>query len=731
MILKIQLFASAGRGFFMKHIFKNLFRHKLPVAAIILLLVMQAYCDLALPAYTSSIVDVGLQQYGIEDCVMTQMRHSTGDALQTFLSEEEKDVFSDAYVLNEETDCYELQPISKEVHSALKAQLEQPMVMLYAGRHMEELMAENGMDADQMAAMSQNPADMEQMLEQFGEISDSILTQIAIQGVTEEYEACGVDLHVMQRKYLLITGAKMMGLSILMLAAAIACGYLSAKTAAKIGMELRGKVFKNVLGFSNVEMNRFSTASLITRSTNDIQQIQMVSVMLLRMVFYAPILGIGGIVKVVSTKTGMGWIIVLAVILISGLVLALMGTTLPKFKMMQKLVDRLNLVSREILTGLPVIRAFSREHFEEERFDAANKDLMRTQLFTNRVMTMMMPAMMLIMNGVTVLIVWVGGKGIDVGNLQVGDMIAFITYTMQIIMSFLMITMISVMLPRAGVAADRIEEVIRTQSVIHDADLVRDAEKQEWQGTVEFHDVSFRYEGADEEALTDISFVAEPGKTTAIIGSTGCGKSTLVNLIPRFYDVTKGSITIDDIDIRELSQKKLRSLLGMVLQKGVLFSGDIESNLKFGGEEITDEQMREAAQIAQAAEFIEEKPDQYHSEIAQGGTNVSGGQKQRLSIARAIAKQPKVLIFDDSFSALDYKTDAALRKALAEKTKAATVIIVAQRINTILHADQILVLEDGKIVGKGTHRELLANCEAYQEIAGSQLSEEELKGGVC
>ena len=715
----------------MKHIFKNLFRHKLPVAAIILLLVMQAYCDLALPAYTSSIVDVGLQQYGIEDCVMTQMRHSTGDALQTFLSEEEKDVFSDAYVLNEETDCYELQPISKEVHSALKAQLEQPMVMLYAGRHMEELMAENGMDADQMAAMSQNPADMEQMLEQFGEISDSILTQIAIQGVTEEYEACGVDLHVMQRKYLLITGAKMMGLSILMLAAAIACGYLSAKTAAKIGMELRGKVFKNVLGFSNVEMNRFSTASLITRSTNDIQQIQMVSVMLLRMVFYAPILGIGGIVKVVSTKTGMGWIIVLAVILISGLVLALMGTTLPKFKMMQKLVDRLNLVSREILTGLPVIRAFSREHFEEERFDAANKDLMRTQLFTNRVMTMMMPAMMLIMNGVTVLIVWVGGKGIDVGNLQVGDMIAFITYTMQIIMSFLMITMISVMLPRAGVAADRIEEVIRTQSVIHDADLVRDAEKQEWQGTVEFHDVSFRYEGADEEALTDISFVAEPGKTTAIIGSTGCGKSTLVNLIPRFYDVTKGSITIDDIDIRELSQKKLRSLLGMVLQKGVLFSGDIESNLKFGGEEITDEQMREAAQIAQAAEFIEEKPDQYHSEIAQGGTNVSGGQKQRLSIARAIAKQPKVLIFDDSFSALDYKTDAALRKALAEKTKAATVIIVAQRINTILHADQILVLEDGKIVGKGTHRELLANCEAYQEIAGSQLSEEELKGGVC
>ena len=388
-------------------------------------------------------------------------------------------------------------------------------------------------------------------------------------------------------------------------------------------------------------------------------------------------------------------------------------------------------MSREILTGLPVIRAFSRERFEEERFDVANKDLMRTQLFTNRVMTMMMPAMMMIMNGVTVLIVWVGGKGIDVGNLQVGDMIAFITYTMQIIMSFLMITMVSVMLPRAGVAADRIEEVIRTQSTIHDAEKVRDDERQAWHGKVEFSDVSFRYEGADEEALSDISFVAEPGKTTAIIGSTGCGKSTLVNLIPRFYDVTKGKITIDGIDIRELSQKKLRSLLGMAPQKGILFSGDIESNLKFGGEEITDEQMKEAAEIAQATEFIEEKPERYHSEIAQGGTNVSGGQKQRLSIARAIAKQPKVLIFDDSFSALDYKTDAALRKALAEKTKDATVIIVAQRINTILHADQILVLEDGKIVGKGTHSELFASCEAYQEIASSQLSEEELKGGVC
>lgn len=715
----------------MKHIFKNLLRHRLSVAAIILLLIMQAYCDLALPSYTSAIVDVGLQQYGIENCVMDEMRRSTGDALLQMLSEEDRAVFSDAYMLNEKTDRYELQDITKETKDTLNEMLEQPFVLLYAGNHMEELMAENGMDAGQMLQMDKDPANMEQMLSQFGEISDSILTQIAVQGVTEEYEACGASLNAMQRDYLLFTGAKMMGLSVLMLAAAVICGYLSAKTAAKIGMELRGNVFKNVLGFSNVEINRFSTASLITRSTNDIQQIQMVSVVLLRMVFYAPILGIGGILKVINTRTGMGWIIVLAVVMISALVLVLMGITLPKFKMMQKLVDRLNLVSREILTGLSVIRAFSRERFEEERFDVANKDLMRTQLFTNRVMTMMMPAMMMIMNGVTVLIVWVGGKGIDAGNLQVGDMIAFITYTMQIIMSFLMITMVSVMLPRAGVAADRIEEVLQTRSSIHDAETVRDGEKQEWHGRIEFSNVSFRYEGADEDALSDISFVAEPGKTTAIIGSTGCGKSTLVNLIPRFYDVTSGSVTVDGIDVRELSQNKLRSLLGMVPQKGVLFSGDIASNLKFGGEEITDEQMKEAAQIAQAAEFIEEKPEQYHSEIAQGGTNVSGGQKQRLSIARAIAKQPKVLIFDDSFSALDYKTDAALRRALAEKTKDATVIIVAQRINTILHADQILVLEDGRIAGKGTHSELLADCEAYQEIAGSQLSEEELKGGVC
>ena len=714
----------------MKHIFGNLLRHKAAVCAIILLLITQAYCDLALPTYTSDIVDVGLQQYGIEDCVMTQMRESTGKALQDMLPDEGRAAFADAYVLNDTTGNYELQSITKEQRSALGEQLQQPLVLMYAASHMDELQEQTGMDASMLQAVSRDPDAMQQMLAQYGDVSDSIMEQIAVQSVTEEYEACGIDLNALQRQYLLTTGAKMMALSLLMLAAAVLCGYLSAKTAARIGMELRSSVFRNVLSFSSVEMNRFSTASLITRSTNDIQQIQMVTVMLLRMVLYAPVLGIGAILKVVTTKTGMGWIIVLAVVIISGLVLVLMGVTLPKFKMMQKLVDRLNLVSREILTGLPVIRAFSREKFEEDRFDKANRDLMGTQLFTNRVMTLMMPAMMMLMNGVTVLIVWMGGKGIDMGNLQVGDMIAFISYTMQIIMSFLMITMVSVMLPRAGVAADRIDEVVRTKGSIRDAAHVRDEEHSDWKGRVEFSDVSFRYEGADEDALSHLSFVVEPGKTTAIIGSTGCGKSTLVNLIPRFYDVTDGVITMDGVDIRELSQKKLRSLLGVVPQKGVLFSGDIASNLKFGGDDITDEQMTEAAQIAQATEFIEEKPNHYHSEISQGGTNVSGGQKQRLSIARAIAKHPKVLIFDDSFSALDYKTDAALRRALAEKTADAAVIIVAQRINTILHADQILVLEEGRIVGKGTHRELMETCEAYQEIANSQLSEEELKGGV-
>ena len=532
-----------------------------------------------------------------------------------------------------------------------------------------------------------------------------------------------------QLNYLLHTGMKMLGMTLLMLLSAVLVGLLSSRAGALIGKTLREKVFKKVISFSHAEIDRFSTASLITRSTNDIQQIQMVSVMLLRMVAYAPIIGLGGIIKVANTRTGMDWIIVVAVGAIFVLVITLMKIALPKFKIVQTLIDRLNLVSREILTGIPVIRAFSREKHEIKRFEEANRDLMKTQLFTNRIMTFMMPIMMLIMNSITVLIVWAGARGVNQGNLQVGDMMAFITYTMQIVMAFLLLTMISIMLPRAGVAADRIEEVLNTEAIIKDAEATRDDELKEVKGEITFEQVHFRYPNADEDALENISFTASPGKTTAIIGSTGCGKSTLLHLIPRFYDVTAGRILIDGVDIRQLSQKKLHSFLGFVPQKAVLFSGTIVSNLKFGGEHITEERMKKAASIAQAEEFICQKKEQYDSEIAQGGNNVSGGQKQRLSIARAIAAEPKIYLFDDSFYALDYKTDAALRKALRENTKEATVIIVAQRISTILHADQILVLEDGKIVGQGTHEELLKNCEEYLEIAKSQLSEAELKGG--
>ncbi len=567
--------------------------------------------------------------------------------------------------------------------------------------------------------------------EGMGDLSESIISQRARLMVKAEYEALGYDMGAYQSRYMLRTGGKMLAVSIVMMLAAILVGLLASRVSANIGMTLRSRVFNKVVRFSGCEMERFSTASLITRSTNDIQQVQMVSVLLLRMILYAPIIGVGGVVKVSNTKTGMGWIIGIAVGSIILLVGVLMSVTMPKFKKMQTLVDRLNLVSREILTGVSVIRAFSREQFEEERFAGANKDLMKTQLFTSRVMSMMMPAMMLIMNCITVMIVWFGAQGVDMGNLQVGDMMAFITYTMQIVMAFLMITMVSVMLPRAGVAADRIEEVICTEETITDPANPADELKEGWRGEVAFEDVSFRYPGADEDAICHISFVAKPGQTTAIIGSTGCGKSTVLNLIPRFYDVTAGRITMDGADIRQMSQKKLRDLIGYVPQKGVLFSGTIASNIGFVGN-VSEEQLEEAARIAQAEEFIQAKEERFESPIAQGGTNVSGGQKQRLSIARAIAKNPKVYLFDDSFSALDYRTDVALRKALGEKTREAAVIIVAQRISTILHADQIIVLEDGEVAGIGTHRELMEHCETYQEIARSQLSEKELadQGGV-
>ncbi|MBD5458323.1 MAG: ABC transporter ATP-binding protein [Lachnospiraceae bacterium] len=678
-------------------IMKYLGEFKASVAAVVILLILQAYCDLSLPSYTSDIVDVGIEQGGIENAVPEIMREETFNGI-CFLSDEDA-LIREHYQLNEEGN-YELRTEDPEVIAALDEAMRGAVITLYHQGESQE------------------------------ELSDTMAAQMAVMFVRAEYEALGVDLNAIQTRYLLVTGGKMLLMTVLMMAASIAVGFLASRVSAGIGMRLRNRVFRKVVSFSHAEMDKFSTASLITRSTNDIQQVQMVAVMLLRMVCYAPILGIGGIIKVMHTKTGMGWIIVVAVVLILALVGTLMKIAMPKFKLMQTLVDRMNLVSREILTGIPVIRAFSREKYEEERFDKANKELMSTQIFTNRVMTFMMPTMMLIMNAIAVGIVWFGSKGIDMGNLQIGDMMAFITYSMQIVMSFLMLTMISVMLPRAGVAAERIEEIINTEPTILDGAQVQD-EKLSGKGIVAFEDVNFRYPGAEEDALSNISFVAEPGKTTAIIGSTGCGKSTLLHLIPRFYDVTGGRITIDGIDIRELSQKKLRSLLGFVPQKGVLFSGTIASNIKFAGEEkISDKMMREAAGIAQAQEFIESKNESYDSPIAQGGTNVSGGQKQRLSIARAIAGRPEVFLFDDSFSALDYKTDAVLRKALHEKIADATVIIVAQRISTILHADQIIVLDDGKIAGIGRHEELMQTCTAYQEIAKSQLSEAELKGGT-
>ncbi|MFR3250073.1 MAG: ABC transporter ATP-binding protein [Eisenbergiella sp.] len=701
---------------------------KKSVLAIIVLLVVQAYCDLALPQYTSDIVDVGIQQGGIEyEAAPEQMRKETFDRLKKLMTSEEKEA-AEAFYEQRQDGSLERTTDRKEDLEQLNGLFRLPMAMLSG---MEEAAPE--LEAQDITLSDEQILTLrEQVSARAGDMSESLLDQRAVLFVKQEYEAMGKDAGAVQTKYLLVTGAKMLGFTLLMVASAILVSLLASRAAASIGKSLRGQVFNRVMSFSSAEMHRFSTASLITRSTNDIQQVQMVAVMLLRMVIYAPIVGIGGVLKVTETKTGMAWIIALAVGVIMAVVLVLMGIAMPRFQKMQQLVDRLNLVSREILTGLSVIRAFSREKFEEGRFDGANRDLMKTQLFTNRVMTFMMPTMMLIMNCVTVMIVWFGAKGIDAGSLQVGDMMAFMTYTMQIVMSFLMLTMVSVMLPRAGVAADRIEEILHTNSSVSDAEKVQDEKLKDCKGVLSFEDVSFKYPGADDNALEHISFTAEPGKTTAIIGSTGCGKSTLINLIPRFYDVTGGRILLDGVDIRQLSQHGLREVLGLVPQKGILFSGTIASNIKLAGEEqISDGQMREAADTAQAREFIDGKPEGYDSPVAQGGSNVSGGQKQRLAIARAIAKDPKIYLFDDSFSALDYKTDAALRQALGRKASNATVLIVAQRISTILHADQILVLDDGRIAGKGTHEELLKNCGAYQEIARSQLSESELKGGAA
>ncbi len=715
----------------MGKIFKYLKSSWTSVIAIVILLVAQAYCDLQLPQYTSDIVDVGIGRGGIAYTAPEKMRGETYENLLLLLTKDEQRTLTESY--EEDADGnYVLKAKDRNTLETIDAELGLPLVLLpalesgQAEYNVETLrmMVEGGMLTEEQLLQIR-----EQALAGMGDLSDSIVTARAAQLVQEEYEALGMDTGKVQTAYLWTVGLKMLALSVLMMVTAILTGLLAAHTAAKIGRDLRGRVYERVVSFSSAEMDRFSTASLITRCTNDIQQVQMVEVILLRMVLYAPIIGIGGVMKVAGTGTGMGWIIGVAVGAIMALVLVLLVVAMPKFKQMQSLVDRVNLVSREILTGIPVIRAFSREKFEEKRFDKANTDLMKTQLFTGRVMNFMMPVMMLIMNIITVMIVWFGGKGIDAGTLQVGEMLAFITYTMQIVMAFLMLTMVSIMLPRAGVAANRIEEVLRTEPSICDKEQVQDEKLGTVRGEISFEDVCFRYPNANEDALHHLTFTAEPGQTTAIIGSTGCGKSTLLHLIPRFYDVTEGRITLDGIDIRDISQKKLRSTMGFVPQKGYLFSGDIASNIRFAGEQITEEQMKEAARIAQATEFIEEKPEGYESPIAQGGINVSGGQKQRLSIARAIAGNPPVLLFDDSFSALDYKTDVTLRKALFEKAASATVIIVAQRISTILHADQIIVLDNGAIVGMGTHEQLLASCETYQEIAKSQLSEAELKGG--
>ena len=744
----------------MKNLFKYVAEHWKSLLAIIAILFIQAYCDLSLPAYTSDIVNVGIQQGGIEDQVPEAIAAQEMEKLLLFVSQEDQETVLDAYDTDDSTYGTEAYVLKESVAvdetklNGLGDILASPMMLtagFESGSDMtaqieEELKSQfkaqsgsampEGFDIDSMMTfdiMKMMPEEqravlIEEMGQQMKKLPDTILEQAAVSYVKTAYEDLGMDMDELQFQYLFTTGAKMTGLAFLGMAASILVGFLASRVGAATGRDLRGKVFHKVVGFSNNEFDHFSTASLITRSTNDIQQIQLIIVMLLRIVLYAPILAIGGIFQVFQTNVSMSWIIALAVVLIALVILVLFLVAMPKFKILQTLVDKVNLVMREILTGLSVIRAFSTEKHEEERFDEANRTLTKTNLFVNRAMTFMMPVMMLIMNGVSVLIVWTGAHGIDEGQMQVGDMMAFIQYTMQIIMGFLMLCMLSIMLPRAAVAADRVEEVLGSQTVIHDPKEAKSFSGR-GKGMLVFDHVSFKYPGADENVLHDITFTARTGETTAIIGSTGSGKSTLVNLIPRFYDVSKGSITLDGVDIREVTQHELREKLGYVPQKGLLFSGDIRSNILFGNPDGSEEEMVEAAKIAQASEFIDSKPDGYASHISQGGTNVSGGQKQRLSIARAIAKHPEVFIFDDSFSALDFKTDATLRKALKKRTKDSTVLIVAQRISTILNAEQIIVLDDGKIAGIGTHRELLKNCEVYRQIAASQLSESELKAG--
>ncbi len=712
----------------MRKILKFLKPHMAAVLSIVAVLIVQAYCDLSLPSYTSDIVNIGIQQGGVDTHIPEMIAEEDMENLLLFVPKKEQDVVRKAYEEDDTTyekAAYVLKDgLIKEEDKVkeLEEILGKPMLLvsgIESGEHAGEMQMLQKMPEEQRLAV------VDEMSKKIEDMPGMMMEQASTLYVRSAYKNLDIDADKMQSEYILFTGLKMLALAALGMMASVLVGLFASKVAASVGRDLRSSVFRKVVGFSNGEFDKFSTASLITRSTNDIQQIQMVIVMMLRMVLYAPIIGIGGIFKALNTNVSMSWIIGLGVVMISLLVLTLFFVAMPKFKVLQKLVDKLNLVTREILTGLMVIRAFSTEKHEEKRFDQANRDLTKTTLFVNRAMTIMMPTMMLIMNGISVLIIWVGANGINDGQMQVGDMMAFIQYTMQIIMAFLMICMISIMLPRAAVSADRVDEILMSSTLIQDPKNPKKLTK-DGKGTVEFDHVSFRYPGAKEDVLHDISFVAEPGKTTAFIGSTGSGKSTLVNLIPRFYDVTEGAIRIEGVDIREISQHDLREKLGYVPQKGVLFSGTIASNILYGNRDGSEADMKDAASIAQAQDFIEAKQDTYDSPIAQGGTNVSGGQKQRLSIARAIAKNPDVFIFDDSFSALDYKTDVTLRKALKEHTQESVVLIVAQRISTILHADQIIVLDEGEAVGIGTHAELLKSCEVYRQIAMSQLSEEEI-----
>ena len=705
------------------------------VILIIGLLFLQAYCDLSLPDYTSKIINVGIQQGGIPDGVPEKLRQSTMDNLKLFMDEDTQKKILDAYVLDR--DVYELKDdVTGDKRKELNELLCKPLMMYTSftsgseesSQMMEKMQIPEG--TDQMQALAAMPEEAKQQMmeavdEKLSEMPESILTQAAVSAVKTEYEAMGEDLDAIQMNYIRISGIRMVLMALVIMLAAMAVTFLSARVAAALGHDLRDNVYRKVIHFSSNEYHKFSTASLITRSTNDVQQVQQVMTMMFRIVLYAPILGIGGVLKVIQTDSSMTWILAVAVVLILLVILVLFQIAMPKFTKLQTLIDRLNLVTREILTGIPVIRAFSREKHEEERFEKANMDLTQTNLFVNRCMTFMMPVMMLIMNGVSVAIIYFGAHGVDNGTMQVGNMMAFIQYAMQIIMSFLMITAISIMLPRANVAARRICEVLELSPSVNDPEDPVRPENEE-KGTVEFDHVSFAYPDAGENVLNNITFKAKKGETIAIIGSTGSGKSTLINLIPRFYDVTKGAVKVDGVDVRNMTQHDLRDRLGYVPQKGVLFSGTIDSNIRYGRPEMSESDVKLAAQIAQSDDFIEAKPEKYAASISQGGTNVSGGQKQRLSIARAIAKKPEILIFDDSFSALDFKTDSKLRKALKEKTKDTTTIIVAQRISTILNADQILVLDDGNMAGIGTHKDLMKNCEVYRQIAMSQLSEEEL-----